>query len=352
MMRSRGLRGGCARRSRWRVLLVGIAACLPLAVPLAGRALAGPAAAAVSPKSIDLPAAPTNVVVDPKTDTIYVSAAAGYLYVIDGKTDTVSTTVDLTNPAPCGLAIDTSRDRIYSVNYGGTHATVSVFDARTKKVTAHIHAGAPSEGGLAVDSKTDRLYVAKNGSGTVSDINVKSGRIVKNIKVGTNPSCVAVDPTTDLVYVTHLAAGTEPAPPDTIISGKTNKVIGHVQTGIEPLNLAVDPTTHQVYVADYTTGIVWVLTTNKHTRKTRVTRHIHVGPGTQPLELAVDPKTHRLCVVDFNIDKLSIANGNTGHVIKRVPVGTEPVTVAINPSTNVAYVGSLGQSEVNTIPLS
>jgi YVTN family beta-propeller protein len=275
VVRSRGLRGGDAGRSGWPVLVVGIAVCLPLALPLAGRAVAGPVAQAVSPTKIDLPTGPTNVVVDAKTDTIYVSSSSGYLYVVDGKTDTVSHTVTLTNPAPCGLAMDPSRDRVYSVNYGGSHATVSVIDTRTNKVTGHIHAGTASEGGLAVDTRTDRLYVAKNGSGTVSVINAKSGRIVKNIKVGSNPSCVAVDPTTDLVYVTHLGVGTEPAPPENIINGKTNKVIGRVQTGGEPLNLAVDPATHQVYVADNSTGIVWVLTTNKHTRKTTVTRLSH-----------------------------------------------------------------------------
>jgi YVTN family beta-propeller protein len=314
--------------------------------------MAEPAAQAVRLKNISLAAGPNSVVVDPKTDTIFAAAYAGSLFVIDGKTDTVSTTVKLTNPAPCGLAIDTSRDRVYSVDYGGSHATVSVINTRTNKVTAHIHAGTPSEGGLAVDTRTDRLYVAKNGSGTVSVINVKSGRIVKNIKVGTNPSCVAVDPTTDLVYVTHLAVGSDPAPPDAIISGKTNKVIGHVQTGIEPLTLAVDPATHQVYVGDNTTGLVWVLTSNKHTRKTKLTGRINVGRGTQPLGIAVDPTTHQLCVVDNNFNRLSIVNGKTRKLIKNVPIGTDSDAVAIDPSSDIAYVSSFGSSELNVIPLS
>ena len=62
--------------------------------------------------------------------------------------------------------------------------------------------------GVAVDSTTDLIYVANSGSSTVSVINGATNRVVATVSVGGLPEGVAVDSTTDLIYVTNNRSGT------------------------------------------------------------------------------------------------------------------------------------------------
>ncbi|MGD0478468.1 MAG: beta-propeller fold lactonase family protein, partial [Nitrososphaerales archaeon] len=78
------------------------------------------------------------------------------------------------------------------------------------------------------------------------------------IYVGDNPTGVAVNPTTNTVYVTNSGDGTV-----TVINGADNSIITTIPVGSgngsDPIDVAVNPTTNLVYVANSGDGTVTVI---------------------------------------------------------------------------------------------
>ncbi|ROR92352.1 YncE family protein [Nocardioides aurantiacus] len=63
--------------------------------------------------------------------------------------------------------------------------------------------------------------------------------------------------------------------------------------------------------------------------------------GTQPQSVAVDPTTHRAFVANSGSDTVSVLDGVTGALVATVPVGDYPTAVAVDPTTHAVYVSNL-----------
>src|SRR5579872_3072501 len=64
------------------------------------------------------------------------------------------------------------------------------------------------------------------------------------ISVGSSPYGVAVNPTTNTIYVTNLLSNNV-----SVINGATNLVTATIAVGTSPNGIAVDPKTNVIYVA-------------------------------------------------------------------------------------------------------
>src|SRR5262249_6320787 len=100
--------------------------------------------------------------------------------------------------------------------------------------------------GLAMNLTTDTLYVVNAGSGTVAVVDGRTNANAARIDVGGVPLDVAVNPSTLTVYVTDSRDDTL-----SVIDGATNAVTATVRVGMTPQGVAVDPTTDRVYVANF-----------------------------------------------------------------------------------------------------
>ena len=224
---------------------------------------------------------------DPSTGTIYAANfSAGTISVVNSGTCNATVTKGcraeaptvLVGSAPSGVAVDTASHTVYVANQDDN--TLSVIDATqcSASVTtgcaqpsATVHVGnGPT--GVAVDQATDSIYVANNSAGTVSLIDgatcnamdqVGCGGTPATISVGNGPSAIAVNPTTDTIYVTNSGPfkGSAASVGDTVsvIDGATcNATVqsgcgqspGTVTVGAGPLGIGVDPTTDSIYVAN------------------------------------------------------------------------------------------------------
>ena len=121
--------------------------------------------------------------------------------------------------------------------------------------------------GVAVNATTNTVYVTNSTDGTVSVIDGASNRVTATLKVGTNPFAIAVDETTDTIYVANFNTNDL-----SIIDGATNTVIS-MSIGVHPEGIGVDEATHTVYLACQTnpsgamTPSVWVI--NGQSRRSR-----------------------------------------------------------------------------------
>jgi YVTN family beta-propeller protein len=159
-----------------------------------------------------------------------------------------------------------------------------------------------------------------------------------NVAVGSNPYGVAVDQTTDTVYVANYGSGTV-----SVIDGATDTVTATIMVGSAPVGLAVDGATDTVYVANAGSGAVSVIdgSTNMVTAT--------VAVGTEPEGVAVDKSTDTVYVANNGSDTMSVIDGATNNVTATVVVGTEPAGASVDDATGIIYVANYGSDTVSVI---
>ena len=96
-------------------------------------------------------------------------------------------------------------------------------------------------------------YGTWGGPGTVSVISTSTNQVVNTINVGSNPNAVTV--AGGYAYVTNSASNTV-----SVINGSTNTVTDTVPVGSFPYAVAVNPSTNTVYVANFWGNSVSVIT--------------------------------------------------------------------------------------------
>jgi YVTN family beta-propeller protein len=331
--------------------VLGIAA---ISVLVAGVALLGIPAAVASggatpytTLSVDVGSYPVGVAVDKTTDTVYVAAGPHTVSVIDGAINKVSAT--LTVHAPSAVAVDEATETVYVTN--AQKGTVSVIDGTTDKVTATITVG-DDPIGVAVDEATDTVYVANTESGTVSVIDGATNKVTATVTIATGTAAadsVAVDEITDTVYVTNGGLDTV-----SVIDGATcngTDAAGCAQTpptisvGDDPFGVAVDETTDTVYVTNYvSSGTVSVIDGATNT----VTHTVPVG--TQPYGVTVDQTTDTIYATNsIGSGTVSVIDGATNTVTHTVPVGSYPEGVAVDETTHTIYAANYESGTVSVI---
>jgi YVTN family beta-propeller protein len=158
------------------------------------------------------------------------------------------------------------------------------------------------------------------------------------VPVGDAPNSVAVNPNTNLLYVTHRTLNTT-----SVIDGTTNSVVADMAVGTEPSSVAVNPNTNLIYVANIGSHNVSVIdgTTNSVVADIAVDR--------RPTSIAVNPNTNLIYVANIRSNTVSVIDGTTNSVVTKVPVGTEPSSVSINPNTNLIYVANFRSETISVI---
>ena len=309
---------------------------------------------------------PTGVAVDPVTDTVYVAnRTSNTVSVIDGSTDAVTATISV-GKNPERVAVDPATDTVYVTNYSS--GTVSVIDGSTDAVTATISAGLRPTG-VAVDPVTDTVYVTNLNPHTVSVIDGSTDAVTATISVGTVtlPWGVAVDPTTDTVYVANwgnTARGSlsirRPIPSThtvSVIDGSTNAVTSIISVGTYPTGVAVDPTTDTVYVTNYSSGTVSyadVVGTPPTISASKSSVTVATGQAMAPIAFNVTGTPAPTCSKSGTLP--AGANLSSSCVLSGTLTqsGTYPITVTasngVAPSASVGFTLTVGVAPTISAP--
>jgi len=154
-----------------------------------------------------------SVAVNPVTDTVYVTGSDSQgnqnIYVINGATDAVRATIPL-DRIPGSLTVDSASNTLY-LSYAPPYpwdSTLTVFSGATNMPIATIAVGPHPVGGVTVDPTRNLVYAvatANNVDGTGGRITVIDGAtqaIVRGMYSVSAPGAIAVNPTTNLLYVT------------------------------------------------------------------------------------------------------------------------------------------------------
>jgi YVTN family beta-propeller protein len=239
---------------------------------------------------------PNGVAFDPVTNEVWVANESSFtLSVISTTSNTVINTVSVgAGNEPYGVAIDTSDGYVYNTDWNTSE--VSVTDDRTVPPTgvAAISVGIDPYG-LAVNSSTNNVYVAESQAGRVAIINGTT--VTGSLSAGTKTDGVAVDPSTNSLFVSNYTAGTIDK-----FDTATNTLVSSIDPGSEPAGLAVDPGNQTVWAAAEGARLIQA--------PESFGTYSEIAAGTNPLGVAVDTSTHLAFVTDIgSVDVLVAADG-------------------------------------------
>jgi len=216
--------------------------------------------------------------------------------------------------------------------------------------------------GVAVNPTTNRIYVANGDSWNVSvidgatdteiDTDGNPANGITRIPVGDRPLLLAVNPTTNRIYVANWLSDDL-----SVIDGATNTVGATVPVGVGPLGVSANPTTNRIYVTNAGNPIpgndVSVIDGATDTEidtdgnpGNGITR---ILVGDSPHGVASNATTNRVYVANQSNDNVSVIDGASNTVVATVPVGDFLWCVGVNPSTNRIYVTNRNDNTVSVI---
>lgn len=308
---------------------------------------------------------PEGIAADNATGMIYVTdPLSNHISVIDTFSNTVVTNIT-TGTLPWGIAIDTVNNIIYVTNYGS--GTVSVIDGSTNALCAPskcpvntILVGDNPEG-IGFNERLGEVYVANSGSNTVSVINSTTDKVIATVNVGTSPQSVAVGPSTFTppytppytVFVTNY--GSDTISIIALTSPFETYPVTTVTVGSNPWGVAVNPVTNVVYVTNSGSGTVSVLNGSTYATLSTVT------VGGTPEGIAINPDSSVAYIANPASNTVTLLNLKDNEVISSsspqapIPVGQSPWGVAAmisatNPSTpELAYITNNGTNTVTVV---
>lgn len=275
------------------------------------------------------------------------------------------------------LRVDIATDTIYVVN--ANDSTVSVINGATCNALTsagcnQTAATVPVGNGpfaLVVDQLTDTVYVANSGDNTVSVIdgatcngnnNAGCSQTPATVAVGSGPSGVAVDEQTNTVYVTNTNTNTvsvlNGATCDSADQGGCSQTPGTVTVGNNPYPIAVDQSTGAVYVGNDGDGTLSLIngTTCNATDTAGCGKLITVPVEQFPFGIAVDQRTGTAYVTSVLDSDVATINGRPCSARGGAQCRPHPIplrmggfggAIALDPSSNTAYVPDDGDGEVS-----
>ena len=253
-----------------------------------------------------------------------ITVGSGHVYP-EGCEDTNTCT---TGAGSLFAAVNPVTNRIYVLNF--FDGTVSVIDGYKNKEIAQIPIGAKGYG-IAVNPITNRIYAVDSPNNALKIIDGGSNKVVATVTVGSNPLWVDVNPLTNRIYVVNNNDNTV-----SVLDGKNNSVIAVIPVppslipagcttnctsfGSAPVAVAVNPSTNRIYVTDYLNGSINVI--DGETNKVIGAPYI-VGSGvpqpancfvistctsfgSQPFAVAVNPIFDLIYVLNLNDQTLSV----------------------------------------------
>ncbi|MCH9406570.1 YncE family protein [Pantoea agglomerans] len=191
------------------------------------------------------PLQPRQVAVDAKTNRVYITGLGpqSVVWVVDGSTLKLVSTIPNTGKMGTGLAVDSDAQKVYVTNGDGELVTIN---ARTNAIEKKQKIDGDKEHfflNIALDTRGQRAFLTDSKQAQVLVIDLRNQQVIQRIDV---PESLAVlfNGDRDELYVTHRKAGEV-----SIIDASSYKVKRTVKTPALPNSLALSADGKVLYVS-------------------------------------------------------------------------------------------------------
>ncbi|MEN4700278.1 YncE family protein [Pantoea agglomerans] len=191
------------------------------------------------------PLQPRQVAVDAKTNRVYITGLGpqSVVWVVDGSTLKLVSTIPNTGKMGTGLAVDSDAQKVYVTNGDGELVTIN---ARTNAIEKKQKIDGDKEHfflNIALDTRGQRAFLTDSKQAQVLVVDLRNQQVIQRIDV---PESLAVlfNGDRNELYVTHRKAGEV-----SIIDASSYKVKRTVKTPALPNSLALSADGKVLYVS-------------------------------------------------------------------------------------------------------
>ncbi len=283
------------------------------------------------------PGFPIDLTYDPTTGEVYaISSSGSQIYAVNASTLNVTTNLPAAGGGPTNITYDAATGDLLVAN--GISNNISVIDPSKGLVVGPGFRLPFSPIAFAVDPADHLIYVS-NGLNQIYAVNDTTGALVGTpTTVGTGADSLAYDSQTGSVLTLNFNDNNISA-----INGTDSLLTGNSPyLGAKPIASADDPMTHTLFVADEAgaSGLLERIDTRTLSSAgppiplaSAAIGAVAVDPAANVVLVAYDPAARVGEIQEFNATSgLQIGLPAT--------VGIEPDAIAVDPTTNYAYISN------------
>lgn len=192
------------------------------------------------------PLQPRQLVADEATNTVYISGIGkeSVIWVVDGESIKLKTTIQNTGKMSTGLAVDSKAGRLYTTNADGEFITIDTADNKILNRKKLLDDGKEHFFiNLSLDTAGHRAFITDSKAAEVLVIDTRDGKVLAKVAA---PESLAVlfNPARNEAYVTHRQAGKV-----SVIDAKRYNVVKTFDTPTFPNSLALSADGKTLYVS-------------------------------------------------------------------------------------------------------
>ena len=303
---------------------------------------------AYSSKTITVGSSPAGIAINTKTKEIYVADSSGdsnSISVINASNIVIKTIK--AGLEPLGIAVNENTNMIYVTDFG--ESKVSVVNGTYNRLVANVTVGF-QPGKIRINPITNMIYTIQQGAAdhSISVINGTTNLFVKKIELGSfETTGIDVDAQKNLVYVTYRInpGGNQTAIGEvSVIDGKTNTIVKTIQVGSAPQDIAVNPNTNMIYVTDDASEND-VLSINGITFQIVNT----IPLPAYPTGLGVNTRTNTIFAANEDNNTVSMINGTDDSFVSTISGFNCPTFIGMNSNKSEIYVNNYCGNTVRKI---
>ena len=194
-------------------------------------------------------------------------------------------------------------------------------------------------GDVAVNKTTNKIYVANGSSNNLTVIN-GADNSTTTIALGAYPMMIAINEATNMIYALTGSNSVK------VVNGATNTVTATVSTGNDPRTIAVNSTTNKIYVTNCNSGGAGSVTRINGADNTTTT----ISTANAAMGLGINETTNKIYVSNYNAYVITVINGATDSVETTIATTYWGIDdIVVNPTTNKIYVCNFNGSTLIAI---
>ena len=203
--------------------------------------------------------------------------------------------------------------------------SLAIVDPAAGTVSASIKTDQPGTHMVAVSSDGDMAYTANIAGGTVSVIDLRAGRKLRDIAVGGRPEGIALGNDDLTLWVGDLEGSRVQ-----VFDTATYDKLGEIKTGGVPIRVLASPDGKWIVSSNLRTGGLTIIdaATRQHVRDVVLSGSQEAGQVT----ILFSPDGKRLYAAETGRDTVAEVELATGEVLRRLPAGKNGDGLAIAPA--------------------
>jgi YVTN family beta-propeller protein len=172
--------------------------------------------------------------------------------------------------------------------------------------------------------------VGSDGFGSLIAFDTTSGLAEYSRPIGTDPSAVAFDPSTDEVYTANNGSNSV-----SVVAASDGTLVTTISVSGGPNAIAYDNSTRDLYITSYKTGNVTVVSSNHS-----VVGVIPTSGSAEPVGIAYDPASDTVAIAEDGPEVVGMISTANASFVANVTVDGQPLAVGCDAQSGAVYVGT------------